>query len=228
MVFKALQLISYVFSEGCKWKTSPFGRRKVASAECELCVVHITITLAIQWRRLGAGMQRLASAGPPAAATLANSINVVVYIGKQRLYKPRICHQFFTSSRIVRKRQNDDLRFRLLCEKCEWWGRRERAPVTFLKESFADEETCRAWYHIEHARRWLNQWVAILADQPLCGDELGDQLSSYSLPVDPLAIVSAAAWNSAGRPLRSGSDAHVMIDEHAVRTRPAVAVFEIC
>ena len=44
-----------------------FGRRKVntlASAECELSVDHITITLAIQWRRLGAGMQRLASAVP--------------------------------------------------------------------------------------------------------------------------------------------------------------------
>ena len=45
-------------------KKNLFGRRKVASAECELSVDHITITLAIQWRRLGAGMQRLASAGP--------------------------------------------------------------------------------------------------------------------------------------------------------------------
>ena len=44
-------------------KKNPFGRRKVASAECELSVDHITITLAM-WRRLGAGMQRLASAGP--------------------------------------------------------------------------------------------------------------------------------------------------------------------
>ena len=45
-------------------KKNLFGRRKVASVECELSVDHITITLAIQWRRLGAGMQRLASAGP--------------------------------------------------------------------------------------------------------------------------------------------------------------------
>ena len=29
----------------------------LASAECELSVDHITITLAIQWRRLGGGMQ---------------------------------------------------------------------------------------------------------------------------------------------------------------------------
>ena len=42
-------------------KKNPLGRRKVSSAECELSVDHITITLA---RRLGAGMQRLASAGP--------------------------------------------------------------------------------------------------------------------------------------------------------------------
>ena len=45
-------------------KKNPFGRRKVASAECELSVDDITITLAIKSRRLGAGMQRLASAGP--------------------------------------------------------------------------------------------------------------------------------------------------------------------
>ena len=32
--------------------------------ECELSVDLIAITLAIQWRRLGAGMQRLASAVP--------------------------------------------------------------------------------------------------------------------------------------------------------------------
>ena len=66
MVFNALQVNSYVFSEECKWNKNLFGQRiqKVAAAECELSVDHITITLAIQWRRLGAGMQRLASAGP--------------------------------------------------------------------------------------------------------------------------------------------------------------------
>ena len=34
-------------------------------------------------------------------------MNAVVYIGKQRLYKPCDCHQFLTSSRTVRQRQND-------------------------------------------------------------------------------------------------------------------------
>ena len=81
------------------------------------------------------------------------SMNVVVHIGKQRLYKPRDCHQILTSSRTVRQRQNDDLRFCPACEKCEWWGRRVRAPVNFLKELFAEEETCRDWYRIEHTGR---------------------------------------------------------------------------
>ena len=65
MVFNELQINSYVLAKSATEKNS-FGRRKVASrsAECELSVDHITITLAIQWRRLGAGVQRLASAGP--------------------------------------------------------------------------------------------------------------------------------------------------------------------
>ena len=61
------------------------------------------------------------------------SMNAVVHIGKQRLYKPRDCHQILTSSRTMRQRQNDDLRFCLSCEKCEWWARQELAPVNFLR-----------------------------------------------------------------------------------------------
>ena len=96
---------------------SPFGRRKVASAECELSVDHITITCTLAWRRLGAGMQYLASGDPQGPSY---SMNVVVHIGKQRLCKPRDCHQILTSSRTVRQRQNDDLRFCLPCGKYEW------------------------------------------------------------------------------------------------------------
>ena len=103
------------------------------------------------------------------------SKNTVVHIGKQRLYKPRDCHQILTSSLTVRQRQNHDLRFCLPCGKCEWCARRERAPVNFLKESF-NEETCRDRYRVEHPGRWLDQRVAILADQPLCSDELDNQL----------------------------------------------------
>ena len=157
------------------------------------------------------------------------SMNVVVHIGKQRLCKPRDCHQILTSYRTVRQRQNDDLRFCLRCEKCEWWGRRERAPVNFLKESFADEEICRDWYRIEHAGWWLDQRVAILGDQPLCSDELDDQLSSLLCQLIHQQLFSRSLqqrWL-----LRSGLGpvAHVLIDEHASRARPssAVAVFEI-
>ena len=103
------------------------------------------------------------------------SMNVVVHIGKQRLSKPRDCHQIITSSRT-----NDDLRFCLSdpAKSVNGGGRCERSPVNFLKESFADKETCRDRYRIEHAGPWLDQRVAILADQHLCSDELDEQLSS--------------------------------------------------
>ena len=161
------------------------------------------------------------------APSCSCSMNVVVQVGKQRLYKPRDCHQVLTSSRTVRQRQNDDLRFCVPCEKCEWWGRRERAPVNFLKESFADEETCRDWYRVEDVGRWLDQRVAILADQPLCSDELNDQLSSL------LCQLISSTSSSFSRSLQQ----RWPLDRARLRTwwstntlsapGPAVAVFEI-
>ena len=85
------------------------------------------------------------------------SMHVVVHVGKQSLYKPRDCHQILPSSRIMRQRQNDDLQFCLPCEKCEGWARRERAPVNFLKASFADEETWRRpipYRRVSHGLGW--------------------------------------------------------------------------
>ena len=170
--FNALQINSYVFSEECKWKKI----RSVDESWHLRSANSASITSPSHWPSSGDVWVRAYNVwlrqGP------SYSMNVVVHIGKQRLYKPRDCHQILTSSRTVRQRQNDNLRFCLPCEKCEWWGRRERAPVNFLKESFADEETCRDWYRIEHAGRWLDQRVAILADQPFCSDEVDDQLSS--------------------------------------------------
>ena len=67
MVFNALQINTFLVKSANQKKKNPFGQRKVntlACAECELSIDHITITLAIQWRRLSAGMQCLASAGP--------------------------------------------------------------------------------------------------------------------------------------------------------------------
>ena len=214
-------------------KKNPFGRRKVASAECELNVDHITITL--QTSGCGHAMFGFRR------AQLQHERGGA-YWQTKALQTSRFCHQILTSSRTVRQRQNDDLRFCLPCEKCEWWGRRERAPVNILKESFADEETCRDWYRIEHAGWWLDQRVAILADQPLCSDELDDQLSSLLCQWihQPLVVVSAAVnvCNSAGCSAEIGwipgpglgsLRAHVLIDKHASRARPssAVAVFEI-
>ena len=80
---------------------NPFGRRKIntlTSAECELSVDHITITLAIQWRRLGAGMQCLASAVP------------------QLQHERILANKGFSNLAIVTKfsplpEQNEDLRF---------------------------------------------------------------------------------------------------------------------
>ena len=216
MVFNALQINSHVFSEECKWKKNPFGRRKVASAECELSIGHITITLAIQWRRLGAAYNVWRPQGP------SYSMNVVVHIGKQRLYKPRDCHQILTSSRTVQQRQNGDLRFCLPCEKCEWWGRRERAPVNFLKESFADEETCRDRYRLEHAGRWLDQRLAILADQHVVvtNSTISFQVffASWSTSSN---LVSAAQFGTAlAAEIGSRLALRLMIDEHGNR-RPA-------
>ena len=159
MVFNALQINSYVFSEECKWKKirSVDERWHLRSANSASITSPSHWPCADVWVRACVWLPQ----GP------SDSMNVVVHIGKQRLCKPRDCHQILTSSRTVRQRQNDDLRFCLPCEKCEWWGRRERTPVNFLKESFADEETCRDWYRIEIPGWWLDQRVAILADQPL-------------------------------------------------------------
>ena len=185
--------IATFLAKSANEKKNPFGRRKVASAECELSVDHITITPAM-WRRLGAGMQRSASAGPQLQHERGGAYWQTKALQTSRL-SPN-SHLFPT----VRQRQNDDLRLCRPCEKCEWWGRRERAPVNFLKESFADEETCRDWYRIEHPGWWLDQRVAILADQPLCSDELDDQLSSLlcQLIHQHARVVSAAVCNSAG------------------------------
>ena len=73
-------------------KKNPFGLRKVASAERELSVDHITITLAIQWR-LGAGTQRLASAGPQlqherGGAYIGNFTNLAI-VTNSRLFPNR-------------------------------------------------------------------------------------------------------------------------------------------
>ena len=77
---------------------------------------------------------RHATFGFRRAPSCSYSMNVVVHIGKQRLSKPRDCHQILTSSRTVQQRQNNDLRFCLPCEKCEWMVRSTGAGARKLFE----------------------------------------------------------------------------------------------
>ena len=153
-------------------KKISFGRRKISSAECELSVDHITITLAIQWRRLGAGMQRFASAGPQLQHYRGG-----VYWQTKTLQTSRFSpnsHLFPNRATTAKRRPAV-----LSTVRKVWMVRSTGAgTLNFLKESYADEETCRDRYRIEHVGRWLDQRVAILADQTLCSDELDDQLSS--------------------------------------------------
>ena len=127
-------------------------------------------SLAIQWRRLGASMQRLASAVPQLQHKRGGAY------WQTKAFQPRDCHQ--TDYHLFLNKTTTCGSVYHRCEKYEWWGRHERALVNVLKESFTEEETCGDRYRIEHARWWLDQRVAILADQPLCGDELDEQLSS--------------------------------------------------
>ena len=154
---------------------NPFGRRKVASAQCELNVDHITITCTLAWRRLGAGMQHLASAGLQLQHERGGA-----YWQTEALQTSRLLpnSHLFPNRATTAKRRPAVLSTVRKVWITEWWGRRKRAPVNFLKESFADEETCRDWYRIEHVGWWLDQRVAILGNQPLCSDKLDDQLSS--------------------------------------------------
>ena len=164
------------FTEECKWKKKLFGRRKGG-----ICGVrtqrrsHHHHTGQVHVLTSGCGHATFGFRRAPATAWTWWCI-----LANKGFTNLAIVTKFSPFPRTVRQRQNDDLRFCLPCWKCEWWGRRERAPVNLLKESFADEETCRDWYtyHIEHAGWWLDQRVAILADQTFCSDELDDQLLS--------------------------------------------------
>ena len=217
MHFKSVATFFFFFWRNwCKCKKkNPFGRWKINSTHWHLRSANsASITSLAIRRRLSAGCNVWLLQCP------SYSMNVVVHIGKQRLKlsKPCDCHQILTSSRTKRRPV-----VTLPCEKCEWWGRREWAQVNILKELFVDEETCGDRYGIEHAGRWVDQRVAILADQPLCSHELDEQPSS--LPV----AVSATACNSAGRWDWTRLTEHVTwrLTSMLFVPSPAVAVFEI-
>ena len=104
MVFNSLQINSYVFSEeiGANAKKSVWltkGRHTVIGS----CGVrtqrrshHHHTGHPVETS--GCGHATFGFRSAP-----ATSMNVVAHIGKQRLYKPRDCHQILTSSRIKRR-----------------------------------------------------------------------------------------------------------------------------
>ena len=153
------------------------------------------------------------------------SMNVVVHIGKQRLCKPRDCHQILTSSRTVRRRQNDNLRFCLSipCKKCE------RSTGAGARKLF--ERIVRLRRDMQRLIPYRTRgMVARPASDHSCRPtslQWRTRRSAFksSSPVDPPAAVSAAraVCNSAALDAEIGYRlaAHVLIDEHASRVRPS-------
>ena len=172
MVFNALQVNSYVLSEetGANSKKMRLVDERSTHCHWQLRSANsASITSpAIQRRRLGAGMQRLASAVPQLQHERGGA-----YWQTKAFQTSRLSPNSHLFPNKVTNCGSVSVTARNVCG-----GQRERAPVNFWKELFANEETCGDRYRIEHAGQWLNKRAAILADQPLCSDELGEQLSS--------------------------------------------------
>ena len=98
MVFNALQINIYVFSEeiGANAKKIRSVNKRSTHWHLRSANSASITSLAIQWRRLGAGMQLLASAAPQLQHERGGP-------GKQRLSEPRDCHQILSSSRTKRR-----------------------------------------------------------------------------------------------------------------------------
>ena len=202
-----------------------FSRRMVAFAECELSVDHITITPAIQWRRLGAGMRRLASAGPQlqhersgaywqtkALQTSRLSPNSHLFPNRATTAKRRPA--VLSTVRKVWMTRSTGAGARKLFERIVRRRRDTQRPIDRPRGTVArpaSGHSCRPT-----SLQWRTRRSALKS----------------SLPVDPLAVVSAAACMQQPAEIGLGlarlAAAHVRIDEHAIRAPgPAVAVFEI-
>ena len=155
-------------------KKNPFGRRKVASAECELSVDRITITCTLAWRRLGAGCNIWLPQGPQLQHERGSAYWQTKALQTSRL-SPN-SHLF--PNRATKAKRRPAV---LSTVRKVWMVRSTGAGARKLFERIVRRRRdwwCRDWYRIEHAGWWLDQRVAILGDQPLCSDELDDQLSS--------------------------------------------------
>ena len=169
MVFNALQINSYVFSEECKWKKicSVDERWHLRSANSA------SITTPSHWPssgRLGAGMQRLASAGPQLQHERGGAYWQTKALQTSRL-SPN-SHLFPNRATTAKRRPAV-----LSTVRKVWMVRSTGAGARKLFERIVPTKRHAETDTIDHAGRWLDQRVAILADQPLCSDELDDQLS---------------------------------------------------
>ena len=211
IVFNAIQLNSYVFSEeiranakkGSVNERSTHWPLRSANSASISSLVEIS----------GCGHATLGFCSAPATAWKRWCISANNGFQTSRL-SPN-SHLFPT------KTTTNGFVCRDICLLKEWMVTAMRAGAR-QKDSFADEETCGDRYRIEHTGRWLDQRVAILADQPLCRYELDAYEGPTSSPV-----VLAAACNSADR--YDCSPARCARDVTSTLSAPgrAVAVFEI-
>ena len=147
------------------------------------------------------------------------NMNVVVHIGKQRLFKPRDCHQILPSSRTKRR---PAVLSQFPREKCEW----RRATRAGARNLF--EETVRRrrdiWRPIPYRTRGT---VARPASGHSWRPTSLQWRTRRTAIESSLPVVSAAACNSAGRWARGQARwaRDVTIDEHAVRAWPSCCGF---
>ena len=183
------------------------GWRKVntlASAECELSVDHITITLAIppiQWRRLGAGMQRLASAVPQLKHKRGGAYC------QTKVLELCDCHQIITSSRTKRRRAVLSTVRKMWMVRSTWAGahkrfervvRRRRAmqrPIPYRTRGTvtrpASGHSCRPTSLQWWTRRtafFLPQWFQPQLATALAAAIGPSSLSTLSAPSPPAAV----------------------------------------
>ena len=197
MVFNALLINSHIFSEECKCKKkNPFGRRKVktralASAECELRVSadHRSPS---HWPSSGDVWVQACNVWLPQCPSY--SMNAVVHIGKQRLSKPRDCHQILTSFPTKRRP------VALSTVRKVWMVRSTRAGARKLFERIVRRR--------RDMPRPIPYRTRSTVSRPASGHSCRPTSLQWrtrrtafksSLPALLVAVVSAAACNSAGR-----------------------------
>ena len=234
MVINALQINSYVLAKSAKIR-SVDERWHLRSANSA------SITSPSHWPSNGDVWARECHVWRPQG--LSYSMNAVVHIGKQRLYKPRDCHQILSYSRTKRRPaalpcENSHLfpnrvktakrRPAVLStvRKCEWWSRSTGASAHKLFERIV----CR--------RRDMQRPIPNTRDGGSTSEWPFLQTNLFVVTNSTISFqVFFASWSTSRSfsrrlqqrwPLRSGSACYardVTIYEHAIRTRPSCCGF---